>query len=215
MSRKYSFFNKILNFGDPELSRLDVLVENFIKAFNEFSHNKHFEIFVAFGSKTHSHLQKINRLAQLNEYPVPFKNFKHGETNCFYFHLETWGQASYNALIIGSVYFTPLGMGIKPFGLKGFGQRSLVRLCTRDAPSVNEMKELFSSHLEFNQSELKEALGTSQDAFTKHLKEEILPQWRQIELSNSWSSIPKKSYTELKFNWMETFSLDRNPADGN
>ena len=94
MSRKYSFFNKILNFGDPELSRLDVLIENFIKAFNEFSHNKHFEVFVTFGSKTHSHLQKINRLAQLNEYPVPFKNFKHGETNCFDFHLETWGQAS-------------------------------------------------------------------------------------------------------------------------
>ena len=82
----------------------------------------------------------------------------------------------------------------------------LVRLCTRDALSVNEMKELFSSHLEFNQSESKEALGTSKDAFTKHLKEEILPHWRQIELSNSWSSIPKKSYTELKFNWMETFS---------
>lgn len=187
-TKKWSFLHGLLNLGDEEVARTQILVRNFITAFSEYSHNRGFHIFYCKSDTINSAAATVFRLSRLDDYPIPSKNFRPKEPNSFSFYLEQYEKIGYRALILGDSPLTPINQAALRHGESLLYSDFLWNLSTYDAPSISELKLAFSKSLEDGEKALDIRLGERRSAFAEYLNSEVLPVWLSIQARSTWKS---------------------------
>lgn len=200
-SRIKSIVRTINYVGDTGFPKLQNAVENFVTAFNEFSHGKKFDIFVCEQVPNNFRKRMVRRLEKLDEFPAPIENYKSGIVNSFEFYLEHWDESNYSALILGTFLLTPLNIG--EFHLSGqnalWESDFLFRISNDDPPSKRELRNYFEENRDFSQLNLKKKLSKSELHFTRNLTENILPVWRSAPIYPNWCNLKNSSSIELPY----------------
>lgn len=207
-TRLWNQFNSIVNFGDEEVAKLTVLINNFTKSFREFAftHTSNFNIFVVEHDQWQMNSFSIRRLRELDDYPVPARQYRPSEINCFHFRLEAWQEADYFALILGDSIVSPISMCYPEFKLKKYNDDHQWQLCTRDLPSERELREAYSRSLTNSEASIIKQLSSRQKgAFNRYLSEEVLPIWEKAPLCDRWKTLKKSQPLKLDFDWTQAY----------
>ena len=185
-TKKWSFLHGLLNFGDEEVARTQILISNFITAFSEYSHNRHFNIFYCKSDGINT--VTVHRLSYLDDYPIPLKNFRPKEYNSFSFYLEQYEKIGYRALILGDTLLTPINQAMLKHGGSLFKSEFQWNLSTYDAPSISELKLAFAEASQEGEKALDIRLGEDRSAFADYLNTEVLPVWLSMQARPTWKS---------------------------